>query len=124
MSARAECDAWERLGIPCPTHILEENKKRRKERAPFPAEPPDQQLEEEAEAEVGERNKVKKEVDIPPFFVGDKLKKEGQVVSMEEWEALLLEIARRAASKEIGNPRQNSAEPSTPMFHYEMIPLV
>lgn len=95
------------MGIPCPTRILEENKKR-KSRERIPVEVPDDELRKEAvaegESEAMDRTRAKR--NLPIIVVGDKARpgEKFRGVSMEEWEALLLEIARRSAANEVGMP--------------------
>lgn len=97
------CEPWRLLGLPCPFSLLDAVDKRRK-REKVPVEVPDDELVKEERAFAEEGSKRRRE--IPPIVVFDRLQREGEMttVSMQDWEAVLLEIARRSASQTIDMP--------------------
>lgn len=107
MPKRNRCEEWHDLGLPCPYTLLEAvEKKKKKVREPVPDTEGSDELVKKEEAKVGERSRVERNQNDQTMFIGERNrpKGQGQVVSMEEWEALLLEIARRSAQTRIDMP--------------------
>lgn len=105
------CEEWEALGLPCPYALLDAVRERKKERdkevVPTPHGKKRAAKQEEVPIDISSSVPAEKKSD-PFFFFGERNKKipRGQIVSMEEWEALLLEIARRSSAKQINMPEE------------------
>lgn len=106
MASAKQCEPWARLGLPCPYVLLDalKERKRTKEREPARREADAKPLEDKVA--VGDRleRRAEKTQDLDLIAVGDKLNRQ-DVTTMQDWEALLLEIARKSAARTIQMPR-------------------
>lgn len=99
------CEPWRALGLPCPYVLLDAVKEKKRERV-REFQPEKREVAEEAEAEIGEGVGVKRERQLPPVFAFERNKAQGvAAVTMEDWEAVLLEIARQSARTQIDMPQ-------------------
>lgn len=93
------CVEWTRLGLPCPTEVLE---KARREREKVKPEPEADKLEKVFAAEKA----AEKSEELDSVYAFDRRRgdvdTEFRGVSQQEWEAILLEITRRSAETRIG----------------------
>lgn len=107
------CEPWRALGLPCPYVLLEAVKKRRKEKVREPAPKEKGVREEEEKAAAGDRvsRSAEKERSFDAIPLGDRLKRQ-TTVTMQDWEALLLEIARQSASRTIQMPQTHVPVPN------------
>lgn len=98
MARAHSCLPWERMGIPCPSTLIEAVESRKRKQDPELEEPVivGDKLKKE------ERKKIDIVVAIPARRA--RIDVEFRGVSQEEWEALLLEIARRTAQQTIDMP--------------------
>jgi len=106
VSSARRCEPWRALGLPCPYVLLEASKERKKtkERKAVKPEPEADELQAEHQLENAEKASDRKKVDV--VFAFDKLdSKKGRAVTMQDWEALLLEIARQSARQTIEMPK-------------------
>lgn len=112
------CKEWGDLDLPCPYSLLDEVEKRKRKKPEVEEPPVFDELEARKSVPVETGAKKEREVAMDrtavadrehseDLFIGERNKRQlgqGQIVTMEQWEALLLEIARRSASQQIDMP--------------------